>query len=445
MADARSTTLALLDDLFGSPPRREFAVRLWDGSLWGGEADEEPRSTIVLRHPGAVRAMFWPPSQLTLAEAYVYDDFDVEGDIHAIFPIADRLLIGRFGPRERLGLVRRLLSLPRTKRPRTGSREPFRRRARRFSREYDRQAVTYHYDLSNEFFRLMLGERMLYTCAYFASADEDLDSAQERKLELICRKLRLQEGERLLDVGCGWGALALYAAEHYGVDVHGVTLSRPQAELANERARELGVDHLVRIEARDYRELRPPKPYDKIASVCMFEHVAPHQLPDYFRRVRELLKPGGVFFNQGIARKIDFERTARRGNSFIERWVFPGCKVVPVSESLRAAELAGFEPRDLESLRDHYALTITHWNRNVERNRERIVELVGEEAYRVFRLYTAGSVYGYQQGHVSVYQALFAKPRDGVSGLPLTRADWYDELAELQPDRVGAVREEALA
>ena len=436
MPDAAQTTLSIVEDLFGAYRPRDFAVRLWDGTTWGPDPGEEARFTFVLEHPGALRAMLLPPSQLTLAEAYVYGDFDIDGDINAIFPFADYLLVGRFGLGERLGLGRRLLSLPRTKRPRTGGREPFRRRAKLYSRDYDRQAVTYHYDLSNEFFRLMLGERMLYTCGYFASPDEDLDTAQERKLELICRKLRLEQGERLLDVGCGWGALAIYAAERYGVEVHGVTLSRPQADLAGELADAAGVADRVRFEARDYRELDPVEPYDKIASVCMFEHVAPHQLPDYFRRVQELLKPGGVFFNQGIARNIDFERTARRGDSFIERWVFPGCKVVPVSESVRAAELAGFEPRDLESLRDHYALTIAHWNRNVERNRERIVELIGEEAYRVFRLYTAGAVYGYRKGHVSVFQALFAKPKEGVAGLPLSRADWYAELDEPARTRV---------
>ncbi len=432
MPDARATTLSILDDLFGSYGGREFTVRLWDQTTWSDGAG----FTLVLRHPGALRAMLWPPSQLALSEAYVYDDFDIEGDVQLIFPLADHLLLGRrWSTRERLGLARRVLSLPRERRPRMEGRGPFERKGRMWTGDYDRAAVTYHYDLSNEFFMHMLGARTLYTCAYFASEDEDLDAAQEHKLELICRKLRLEEGETLLDIGCGWGGLAIYAAQNYGVRVHGVTLSGPQAELGMERARAAGVGDLVKLEARDYRELDPSSRFAKIASVCMFEHVAPHLLPDYFRRVHKLLEPGGVFFNQGIARHMHFEQTARRGNSFIERWVFPGCKVVPVSASLRAAELAGFEVRDVESLRDHYALTLSHWNRNIEANREAIVADVGEEAYRVFRLYTAGAVYGYRTGRVSVYQALFAKPRDGASGLPLTRADWYDGLEATAPAR----------
>jgi cyclopropane-fatty-acyl-phospholipid synthase len=434
MSDPKATTLAVLEELLAGLHRRDFAVRLWDGTEWPAET-LEPRWTLVLAHPGSLRALLLPPTQVTMGEAYVYGDVDIEGDVHAVFALADHLLARPLPRSTRLRLARRLLTLPRTRVPREGKRQPPepRLRARRYSREYDRQAVTSHYDLPNELFPHFLGRTLLYTSAYFDSPDEDLETAQERKLELICRKLRLREGERLLDVGCGWGTLAIWAAEHHGVRVDAVTLSRPQAELGAARAAEAGVSDLVRIEARDYRDVTEWGAYDKVASIEMFEHVAPHQLRDYFSHLHRLLKPGGVMLNQGICRRIDFDVVKRRGTSFIERWVWPNCVVVPVSEALRAAELAGFEVRDVENMRDHYVLTLTHWSRNVEAAREQITAILDEEGYRLFRLWTAGAAYGNARGHVGVHQVLLAKPRDRVSGLPLRR----DREREPEPATVG--------
>ncbi len=438
MPDPRATTLSILEELLRDNPNPDFAVRLWDGTPWPGEV-REPRFTLVLRHPGSLRAMLLPPTQLSAGEAYVHGDVDVEGDIFGVFPLADFLLRERpLGRRAALRLARRLRSLPEPPAPRERRRPP-RLRARKYSKEFDRQAVTSHYDLPDELFPLYLGRYLLYTSAYFGSPDEDLDSAQERKLDLICRKLLLEPGERLLDVGCGWGSLSIWAARHYGVRAHGVTLSEPQARRARERAQEAGVGDLVRFDAGDYRDLDTREPYDKIASIEMYEHVAPHQLPDYFARIHGLLRPGGLFLNQGIVRRIDFDQSvARRGESFIERWVWPNCVIVPVSEALHAAEAGGFEVRDVESMRDHYTLTLTHWCRNVEASREEIVRLLGEDGFRLWRLWTAGAAYANAQGHVGVHQVVLSRLDGGLSGAPLARTYLDAEEARRPDDAIEA-------
>jgi cyclopropane-fatty-acyl-phospholipid synthase len=422
MPDPVGTTLALLREVLGPAP--DLNVRLWDGRELEPPAPDE-RCTLVLTHPGALRAFLWPPTQLNMAEAYVRGDIDFEGDVHGVFGLADALLVEhRWGLRERLSLARRLLSLPSERRPSAG-REPARLRGRRFSRARDREAVTYHYDTSNEFFACYLDERMVYTCAYFESPDDDLDTAQEQKLDLVCRKLRLREGERLLDIGCGWGALVMHAAEHYGVEALGITLSEPQAELANERIRAAGLEGRCRVDVCDYRDLDAPEAFDKVASICMFEAVGEALLPDFFARASAFMRPGGVFLNQGVARSYHFERTARRGPSFMERYVFPDGGVVPISTALQAAEQAGLEVRDVESLREHYELTLRHWVARLEERRDDAILATDEQTFRVWRLYMSGAAYGMKTGRLNVYQALLARPDGGASGLPLTREDWY--------------------
>ena len=298
-------------------------------------------------------------------------------------------------------------------------------RGRRFSLARDRQAVSYHYDRSNELFSLYLDSRMVYSCAYFASPDTSLEVAQERKLDILCRKLRLCPGERLLDIGCGFGALVMHAAQRFGVEAVGITISERQAELARERIAAAGLTDRCRVEVVDYRELDEPESYDKVVSVCMFEQVPEHLLPEFFARAYTLLRPGGVFVNQGIARHVDFEQSARRGDSFIDRYVFPDGGVVPISMTLAAAEGAGLEVRDVESLREHYVITLRHWVSRLERNRNAAITATDELTYRVWRLYMAGSAFGFETGRLNVYHTLLARPVQGRSGLPLTRNDWY--------------------
>jgi len=419
---AVQTTLSLIQDLLGSAQQRNFAVRLWDGTTWKPDPEQETRFTLVLQHPGALRRMFLPPSDLTLGEAYIYNDFDIEGDIEAVFPIADQFIEGHWGKADQLRYGKRLLSLPNTGQPRPSD-PAVKLRGARHSKERDRQAVTYHYNRSNEFYALWLDQRMVYSCAYFATPDDDLDTAQERKLDYICRKLRLRPGERLLDIGCGWGGLVIYAAQHYRVEAYGITLSQPQAELAQKRISEAGLAEHCHVEVRDYRDMNEANSFDKIVSVGMFEHVGEALLPTYFKQAWHLLRPGGVLLNHGIASNATIP--ASRGPTFVSRYVFPDGELVPISSTLRAAELSGLEVRDVEGLREHYMLTLRHWVSRLEAHADEAKAVTDEVTYRIWRLYMAASAYGFQVGSTNVYQALLAKPDQGKSGLPLQRADWY--------------------
>ncbi|MDP9257647.1 MAG: class I SAM-dependent methyltransferase, partial [Actinomycetota bacterium] len=282
----------------------------------------------------------------------------------------------------------------------------------------DRASVRHHYDVSNRFYEMLLGPSMVYSCAYFESADDSLESAQERKLELICRKLRLQPGERLLDIGCGWGSLVMHAAAHYGAHALGVTLSEPQAELARQRIEAAGLADRVEVRVLDYREL-DEQPFDKIASVGMYEHVGRAHLDTYVDVVHRLLRPGGLFLNHGITR---IHTQPPRGPTFIGRYVFPDGELHPVTDIIGALEAGGFEIRDVESLREHYALTLRRWLANLAAAREAAVAEIGEERERVWRLYMLGSAQGFEGGEIGVYQTLAA--REGAAhALPLDRSE----------------------
>ncbi|MGD1214372.1 MAG: cyclopropane-fatty-acyl-phospholipid synthase family protein [Terriglobales bacterium] len=408
-----------LDALLAEYPRRDFQVRLWDGTIWG--AERQPRFTLVLKHPGALRAMFLSPSELALGEAYIDDDYDIEGDIEAAFDLADYLLGQERSLWQSIDLAARLQRLPRSDSRRTGL-DPTRFPGPVHSKDRDRQAVRYHYDLPAEFYALWLDPGMVYSCAYFATPEEDLDTAQVRKLDYICRKLRLRPGERLLDIGCGWGGLIMHAAAHYGVEAVGITLSVPQAEVARKRLHESELNNRCRVEVSDYRDMGHDQQYEKMVSIGMFEHVGEELLPEYFRRACSLLRPGGVFLNHGIAYSANYRR---RGPSFTDRYVFPDGELVPISTSLRAAELSGFEVRDVEGLREHYALTLHHWVRRLEAHAEEARRITDDTTYRIWRLYMAGAAHGFRSGRLNIYQTLLARPLHGQSGLPLTREDWY--------------------
>lgn len=422
---ATRLTLNLLEELFVGDAPQKASVRLWDGTRW---PDDAPRPvTLVLKHPGALRAMLLPGTEVGLGEAYLHDDFDIEGDIESVFGLTDALAVATSGWRKKLRAARDLTRLPARDGRRQARRGPARLTGRKHTVERDRQAVTYHYDVSNDFYALWLDPRLVYSCAYFHSSDEDLDTAQERKLDYICRKLRLKSGQRLLDIGCGWGGLVMYAAQHYGVDATGITLSQPQAELANQRIAAANLSDRCRVEVRDYRQVPPGEPegYAALVSVGMFEHVGATLLPAYFAQAWQLLKPGGVFLNHGIASRATDK--SQSGPSFSNTYVFPDGELTPINVTLRAAEESGFEVRDVESLREHYALTLRHWVRRLETQHDQALQFVDEPTYRVWRLFMAGSAYGFATGRLNVYQTLLVKPdRQGRSGLSLTRADWYE-------------------
>ncbi len=397
---------------------------MWDGTPW---PDDGPRpATVVLRHPGALRAMLLPGTEVGLGEAYLYDDIDIEGNAESVFALADSITQTALDWRKKLRAGSDLTRLPAGPRRIKARRGPAHLSGRKHSVDRDRQAVTYHYDVSNDFYSLWLDKRLVYSCAYFHSSDDDLDTAQEQKLDIICRKLRLQPGQRILDLGCGWGGLIIYAAQHYGVDATGITLSQPQADLANERIQAAGLSDRCRARVQDYREVPTGDlpPYDAIVSVGMFEHVGAARLPSYFAQAWKLLKPRGVFLNHGIAsRATDL---AQNGPSFSETYVFPDGELVPINTTLHAAEEAGFEVRDVESLREHYALTLRHWVQRLEIHHQDALKFVDEPTYRVWRLFMSGSAYGFTAGRNNIYQALLVKPDgQGSSGLPWTRAGWY--------------------
>lgn len=417
-------TIGFLDRLFAHTPLQNVSIRLWDGTPW---PDEQPRAaTVVLKHPGALRSMLAPGHAKGIGEAYLRDDFDVEGDIEQAVELALALEHRPSGWLEALTSYYQLQRLPAAPHPAPPAARPAgRRHGALHSPDRDRAVVTFHYDLSNDFYRLWLDPEMVYSCAYFETPETPLADAQLAKLRLLCRKLRLRPGQRLLDLGCGWGGLACHAARTCGVEVTGITLSLPQAKAAAARAREAQLDHRVRIELRDYREVRKPDDgFDAIVSVGMAEHVGRDHLSAYFKAAHDLLKPGGVFLNHAIG---EGQRAKRfRGPSFLDEHVFPDSDIPPIPFVLQAAESAGFEVRDVENLREHYLLTLRHWVRRLEAARERARSLVGEETYRVWRLYLAASAHGFDCGELAIYQTLLAKAGpDGRSGLPLTRDDWY--------------------
>jgi len=418
---AAAAVLRFFRRLFHRYHPRDFAVRLWDGTVWPAET-AEPAFTWVIRRPGALRRMFrgWD-TDVHLGEAYVCGDFDVEGHLEAAFRTGDWLLRGGVGRLDALRLAVDARRLPADDDDRPDPAAHLHGKVH--SRSRDRQAISFHYDRSNEFYALWLDRRMAYSCAYFERADMDLDTAQERKLDLVCRKLRLHPGQSLLDIGCGWGSLVMHAAERYGVDATGITLSERQAEFAARQIAAAGLAERCRVRVQDYRDLREDERFDRIASIGMVEHVGGPKLPEYFAAAWRLLRPGGAFLNHGITWRAAESRLA--GETFDARFVFPDGRLTTLHAVLRPAEECGFEVRDVESLREHYALTLRHWVRRLEARYDETLRHVDEPTRRIWRLYMAGAAHAFAVGRINVHQTLLVKPDDGRSGMPLTRADWY--------------------
>ena len=420
---------------FGPAADRDFNVRFWDAAM--ESAGRTPaRFTLHLRRPSALRAMFWPPAELGVAEAFVAGAYDIDGDFEAATALAPALRDRLCRPRTLARLLYHVLALPAPSGERVGPRlERLAHLVRRHSLARDGAAVRSHYDVGNDFYALWLDPRMVYSCAYFTSDAATLADAQRDKLDHLCRKLRLNAGERLLDVGCGWGALVRHAAEHYGVRATGITLSPAQAELAAARIGDAGLAGLVDIRVCDYRTLAPDAPFDKIVSVGMFEHVGRQQMPVYFAAMHRLLRPGGLFMNHGIieapTRHARGWRAALRGlvwrqGSFIDRDVFPDGDLVPLALEVDVAERAGFEVRDVESLRPHYARTLRAWVRRLEAHWDEAVRLTSDATARTWRLYMAASAHAFASAQIGLTQVLFGKPdRRGNVPLPPTRHDLY--------------------
>jgi len=421
--EALSVTTEILKSLLGPVSLPSLNVRLWDGTFW---PDKEPRAaTLVLNRPSALREMLSGGSEISVTEAYIRGAFDIEGDMIAACDLADVLAEQTQGWTKTLSVATQLMRLPHLNNATKTRRFQLPKlNGRKHSLERDRQAIQFHYDVSNEFYALWLDSRMVYSCGYFETVDTSLEQAQFYKLDHICRKLGLHSDERLLDIGCGWGALLLYAAKHYGVQAMGITLSQRQFEWVKRRIQEENLGDRVTVQLKDYRELPSDGSYDKIASVGMVEHVGDSQLPVYFKKVSSLLKPGGLFLNHGIGLGSHLRKNEKEG--FIEKFVFPDSDLQPIGRMLLAAEEAQFDVRDVESLREHYAKTLRHWVMRLEARHDEAVAQIGEEAYHIWRLYMAGSAHGFQRGHLSIYQTLLAKTDShGTAQVPLTRKDWY--------------------
>jgi cyclopropane-fatty-acyl-phospholipid synthase len=437
LASIQCQRTSLLQSLFEGYDGPPFCIRLWDGWNWASSDVEKARFTLVFHTEGALAAMMLRPSEITLGEAFLAKEIDVEGDIFAVFAMAEYVFHRPRGRRRRMLEAAMQAATCIAQWWTLGKRHSVKR---------DQAAIARHYDQPVDFYRSWLGESLVYSCGYFRSAEDDLAQAQANKLELICRKLRLGRDDRFLDIGCGWGSLALHAAARHNVLARGITISKEQAAVATERIEAAQLTQSCGVELLDYRKaLGRLGSFDKIASVGMFEHVGLKKLPEYFRTVYGMLRPGGIFLNHGIARsETAGDRDTRlltrsrfpilqripilrdlRSSSFMDRYVFPDGELVTLSDAVSAAESAGFEVRDVENLREHYDLTLRAWVEGLKRNAGVLLKHVSEETYRIWLLYMAGCAAAFRRSDIAVYQMLLSRPDRGESRLPLTREDWY--------------------
>ncbi|MEU9036453.1 cyclopropane-fatty-acyl-phospholipid synthase family protein [Streptomyces sp. NPDC048352] len=452
MTDAAPRLAAIAETLLGAPvPVR---IRAWDGS----EAGPATGPVLVINHRRALRRVLWKPGELGLARAWVAGELTVEGDLFELLDRVAGLLWERehapapvrTGPgglaslRPRLpargpvsagtaallrdpaarAAVRELVGLARPwPAPAPPPEEAVRRGGPRHSKRRDSEAISHHYDVGNEFYERVLGPSMVYSCAYW-TPDGTLEDAQRDKLDLVCRKLGLKPGERLLDVGCGWGSMALHAAREYGVRVTGITLSREQAAYARKRIAEEGLTDRVDIRVQDYRDVKDG-PYDAISSIGMAEHVGAARYREYARILHALLAPGGRLLNHQIARPPEPHEEAYRVDEFIDAYVFPDGELSPIGTTVGELERAGFEVRDVEALREHYALTLRAWVARLEEHWDEAVRLTSPGRARVWLLYMAASALGFERNRLGVNQVLAVRPGDGgVSGMPLRARVW---------------------
>jgi cyclopropane-fatty-acyl-phospholipid synthase len=409
----RSRLLPFLRARLG-PDGLPLRLRFWDGDSF--DFGPSPKITLILTNPALLRSLARGDID-ALGDAYVAGTLRVEGRLGDIIGVGIALAqqAGRYawiggvlGP---LGKLRRF----------------------GHSRAADAAAISHHYDVSNEFYALWLDRRLVYSCAYFQTGDEDIDTAQEAKLDHLCRKLRLAPGERLLDIGCGWGGLAIHAAQKYGAEVLAVTVSARQVEEARRRVEAASLAGRVTVEQCDYRDVAGEGVFDKIVSVGMYEHVGLANLPLYFATIRRLLKVGGLNLNHGITTGAVGDGTlAPRGSAFIDRYVFPGGELPHVSRMVRETAAAGLDVIDIECLRPHYTQTLLHWVRRLAARQDEVETLVGPEKYRIWRIYMAGSALAFDRGWLSLYQTLSVKPdASGYATRPWTRR--YQYLPELPP------------
>ncbi|MCX4994122.1 SAM-dependent methyltransferase [Streptomyces longwoodensis] len=430
MADAASRLQGLLEQLLGAPlPLR---IHAWDGS----QAGPPDAPALVVRNRRALRRLLFKPGELGLARAWVAGDLDVEGDLYTALGRLSGLVWERGEDAPTLArslrdpqvrsAVRGLFRLAGPPLPPTPPVEEVRRTRHLHTRRTDRRAISHHYDVGNDFYELVLGPSMVYSCAYWPAPEPEgtLEQAQHDKLELVSRKLALTPGQRLLDVGCGWGSMAIHAAREHGVGVVGITLSQEQAAYARKRVADEGLTDRVEIRVQDYRDVTDG-PFDAISSIGMAEHVGADRYLEYARDLHALLEPGGRLLNHQIARRPQRDESTYEVDEFIDAYVFPDGELAPVGTTVTQLERAGFEVRDVEAIREHYALTLRRWVTNLEADWKRAVELAGYGRARVWRLYMAASALAFERNQIGVNQVLAVKtPQSGTSGMPLRARTW---------------------
>ncbi|GMQ88419.1 MAG: class I SAM-dependent methyltransferase [Gammaproteobacteria bacterium] len=397
------------------------AVRLWNGETIIGKPGAP--CTLVFNHPWALRDLILHRDLIRLAEDHLAGAIDVEGDMESLFSLTDFLLNAGWPLKQRLAALWNAWQLP-SGHFHENSREVS---AGHSARHNSKRSIAHHYDVSNDFYHLWLDPEMVYSCAYFKDSEQSLARAQQDKLDYICRKLRLEPGQTLLDIGCGWGALIRWAARHYGVQAHGITLSEEQYRYALRRIRAEGLEGQVTVELRDYRDLPDQPQYDRVVSVGMFEHIGRKNFDAYFRTAKRALKPGGLFLNHGITNDTGWRKTPL--TRFINRYIFPDGELARISDVNDAMEKAGFELLDVESLRRHYALTLRRWVKSLEMHKTLAVRAAGDKIYRLWRLYMAGSAYYFTQGNINVYQVLVGHVGQPLP-IPLRRDDLYRSQAK---------------
>ena len=438
MADAAHRILELADHALSSPfPLR---VRAWDGS----EAGPPGAPVLVFRRRRALRRLLWRPGELGLARAWVAGELGVDGDLYTALDLLAGSVWERGEPDLPAGRAHRLRTVlaalgdPATYRlaraalaltgplpaPAPPPEEVRRRTGIAHTRRRDKAAIAHHYDVGNDFYALVLGPSMVYSCAVWTGPDSTLEEAQRAKLDLVCRKLGLREGQRLLDVGCGWGSLVLHAVEHYGVRATGITLSSEQAAYARKRIAEAGLTDRIDIRVQDYRDVRDG-PFDAVSSIGMAEHVGSVQYLEYARTLHALLRPGGRLLNHQIARRPLRAEEEYRVDEFIDRYVFPDGELAPVGSTVSRLEEAGFEVRDVEALREHYGRTLRAWVANLEQHWQGASAATSPGRARVWRLYMAASALSFERNRIGVNQVLAVRTgADGAAGLPATRSQW---------------------
>ncbi|NWF37880.1 class I SAM-dependent methyltransferase [Mariprofundus sp. NF] len=410
---------------------RRISVQLWDGSLIPLGENSDPDYFIAISGAGVLGSLMRKPSYENLLFHYANGTIEIHGDLINFVNLARQKQ-----PRDRskrpgrLQLLKTAFPLLFAPTDKIEVQHSYNNDAvgRKESRRKNMDFIQFHYDISNEFYALFLGKEMQYSCGYFTDPNNSIDQAQFDKLDMICKKLRLKAGDKFLDIGCGWGGLVCHAAQHYGVQAHGVTLSKKQFDFTTEKIKRLGLQDQITIELKDYEKLEGS--FDKISSVGMFEHIGIDNMEKYFKKINSLLRDRGILLNHGISRHAKPSTRAgkkiRRERRLLLKYIFPGSELDNVGHTIDMMEISGFEVHDMEAWREHYALTCQHWYRQLMQRKDEAIALVGKEKFNMWTLYLAGVAIGFTDGSMHICQVVASKRASkGPSGVPLTRADLY--------------------